>query len=507
MTTTVAITPASTMQNFGPWAITGASAHAALADASDATFVDGQTFEQLHHSLTNPTIPAGARVVAVQPRFRAAINTAFDTDPTPFRSRLMTGDYTGTIYFTDLVSVASTGIHDLSGAARAKSSTGADWTTTELDGLELNLYSMADPTESVRLYRAYVDVTYAVIPVVTVNLPTSPSGTSFPTVGWSTVFDAAYPTQERYHVRVFTAAQYGIGGFDPATSPATWDSTETLGTATSVVVGTALLNGTTYRAYVRTAAGVNGSPHWSAWANRQWTVAITPPGVPTVSATADNANRRIAIALNDTAGATTATFRVERSLDNGATWDVLRGAAAATPGTGVTVYDPEAPNGHLMRYRAQAVTAAGIASAFSSASSAVAWEAEVWRLVPITAPLEAIDVVLYSPGIPTIKRRRPQGVFDVLGRADPVIVSDTRKLGAGDVAFVTLDDAEGLELAAVLDHPGTLLLHGRAGTRWGSRYLIVGDHDEAFIAGLDLEGARIERVAWREVAAPADGAP
>lgn len=54
-----------------------------------------------------------------------------------------------------------------------------------------------------------------------------------------------------FQVRVFSAAQYGAGGFDPETSTATWDSGKIVSHARECVVAQELTNSTTYRAYVR----------------------------------------------------------------------------------------------------------------------------------------------------------------------------------------------------------------------------------------------------------------
>lgn len=85
----------------------------------------------------------------------------------------------------------------------------------------------------------------------TVNAISSTT-TVCPTLSWTHNQSAPTNPQTYYMVRVFSAAQYGIGGFNPVSSPATneffgwWPS----GSGTTAVLN--LPNGVTYRAYVWT---------------------------------------------------------------------------------------------------------------------------------------------------------------------------------------------------------------------------------------------------------------
>lgn len=517
MTTTVTLLPDGT--TFGPtgYARTGgATTHGVLADASDATYMEGgegnpgDGTDFLEVSLATSTIPAGARVVGVTPRARystvvaepgAGHTAGFVTYPTTV------GASPSPWIVTHGAPVA---VATYTGPTLAKTAAGLDFVQADIDALRIFLSTNGQQPDAMRLFELAALVTYAIQPVVTVSGPTGTLTISQPTVAWSSVFDVG--SQDRYRIRIFTAAQYGIGGFDPATSPSTWDSGEVVSGAVSAVVDTPLPNAV-YRAYVATASTVNGSPLWSTYAAFSgFTISTTPPGVPTITATADHANRRIAVALNDSGAVATNYFVVERSIDAGATWLPMRGGATAAPGTGVTIYDVDAGNGQSIRYRARAVNnvvgaPALLSSAFSSATTATAWTADVWRLAVPSSPALGVDLRPWMPGYPRELRRRPQGVNDVLGREDVVVVSDVRKLSEGDWSVVTLDIAEAAALGAALDYAGTVLLHGPPGTRWGSRYLVVGDRTIDDLGGTELELARRETFAWREVTAPADGAP
>lgn len=119
---------------------------------------------------------------------------------------------------------------------------------------------------------------------------TAPSGsvvdTSRPLVRWSLTQPEGNP-QQTYQVRVFTTAQHSVAGFDPLTSPATWETAEIASVgAREHQVGVDLLNGQAYRAYVRAKSG----NLYTAWAFSGFTQTLDPPGQPTVLVTDEPAS-------------------------------------------------------------------------------------------------------------------------------------------------------------------------------------------------------------------------
>lgn len=166
---------------------------------------------------------------------------------------------------------------------------------------------------------------------VTVTGPlASVTTTSRPTVTWS-VFDAEGDAQERYEAKVFTAAQYGAGGFDPSTSASTWGSGEQISAdARSHAVGIDLVTGTTYRAYVR----VRSAGQWSPWAFRAFTVSITPPSAPTVVVTPEPVLSRVRLAITGTHSVTTfpsTGYRATRIAPDGSRHSVVASEVVAVP--------------------------------------------------------------------------------------------------------------------------------------------------------------------------------
>lgn len=191
-------------------------------------------------------------------------------------------------------------------------------------------------------------------PVVVATAPTDPvTTTSRPPVTW-TYSDAEGAAQESYETKIFTAAQYGALGFDPATSTPEWTSgVQASSGARSATPTVDLTHGVTYRAYVR-ASQAGGQ--WSAWSFILFTVTLDQPAAPTLTATADPAHGRTVLAVQgrdnllsanqasfetDTAGWAATTGTLGRS-----TAQAAHGAASGTiTTTGAGVNGATTPTG------------------------------------------------------------------------------------------------------------------------------------------------------------------
>jgi hypothetical protein len=183
--------------------------------------------------------------------------------------------------------------------------------------------------------------------------------TTKPTITW-TYSDPEGDAQERYRIKIFTAAQYGIGGFDPETSPNTWDSGEVLSAAVTKDVPVDLANAT-YRVYVK-VADVGSSGRYSAWDFNGFTVNVTPPPAPTLVVTAQPTNAdgpRTKLDLTRVAGPPATTYMVLEYSDNaGASWSIYPGGDHITnspDGTTFTIYDYRPKSAVQRSYRAKSI--------------------------------------------------------------------------------------------------------------------------------------------------------
>lgn len=472
--TVVTLRPSSTAANTG--ALVGAAtAHAALNDDSDASYLEYDSGELSDLDFDDLTLPAGAVIKSLGVRARTAhVGVGSRTLNAFIESHL--GVYSSFVSWH--VAPVTITLPHVSGTGSALPGTDAG-----IDAAVVTFMNVGGGTGgAVRVYEGYLDVTYVALPVVAVTAPTGTvTDTNQPTVVWSDTLDSDGGPQTYYQVRVFTDAQYGAGGFDPATSTATTEIGSSAGYpagADSSWQVAAILPNDTYRAYVRVAQTVNGAAHWSAFAYSEFTINVALPAVPTLTLTPDNANGRIRVQAADNTGtATTDYLFLERSLDSGTTWTPVRLAATdpdpLTPDA--DVYDYEAPNGATMQYRARAAHSyTGVLAYSAWTTGSASWSSNDWWLKHPNQP--ELNMTVRVRSFKTVQRAGRQGVLQPLGATVPVVVSDTRESTKGSVTVRLDSTSEQDAVDALLDTVGTLLLQSPAGGG-GPGYIRVTDHE------------------------------
>jgi hypothetical protein len=270
----------------------GASAHAVLSDASDSSYTNGWDYGggyinnpgDFSLTFTTFTLPAGAVTKEVNTTMRmGTLPGANNTVPPP--STLAPPSYSlsrGSGY------VATSGYYASTSTITnyVKTFTATNWSQADIDGITVDMNCPyifnVDGAYGARIYKFSAALTYVTKPVTVVNAVTpDPIPTSnIAAISWSNTLDADGGAQTRYWVRVFTQAQYSIGGFDPETSPATYDSGNLTGAATSL--NTTYLPGRnqTYRVYVRVGQTVNSVSHYSDWSFDQFSTAGSTALIP-----------------------------------------------------------------------------------------------------------------------------------------------------------------------------------------------------------------------------------
>lgn len=305
------------------------------------------------------------------------------------------------------------------------------------------------------------------IPVVAVTGPADTdagtvgvqvTNTNLPIVAW-TFTDTESDIQVAYEVRTFTAAQYGIGGFDPATSPATDTSGVVASTALSYKIVTPLANAT-YRSYVRARQTVDSA--WSLWAYREYTVNIVAPLAPVMGATASEVLGRILVTITrNAAGVQPEFFRIERSFDGGVTWTILRNVVGNQPMVGFTVYefsDYEVPPNKQVTYRGF-VYEQTLDDLVVSASTTVQLTLTV-KKIWVRDPIDSASNVQFPVEDVWLPRSRTRlrAVHRPVGRILPVVV---RSEGSGEsfpMTFVCIGETRFNQLLSLLDRNRTLLV-------------------------------------------------
>lgn len=479
--TTVVMTPNSNEGSGGPVTIVGGSVNAVLADTSDATYVslqgEGTGFYTTYVvvGLTNPTLPAGAVTSRVTIRTRT-----MNEQPAEGGNDAVYANMQATLTVGS-AKMFGGGVGDLDSFVDWSSSSAlVAASTSNINAATLRL---ATKDGAVRIARAYVDLVYVTRPVVTVTAvsPDPYTESSVVPVSWSSTRDADGGAQTRVQVYVFTSAQYSAPGFDPSLDMAT-ERFDSFTTATSTSFE--LQNGT-YRAYVRTAQTVNGQYHWSLWAYDQFVVNVVTSDV-TVAATPSNGTGSITVTVSRVGGSHAwERIEVQRTRDGGTTWEnVRRGTYMSLVGEDpdtFAVTDYETGNGETVTYRARATwfTTEGdaVVGAWASSSPAVWSSDQAWLKCPVDPNLNvAICPDQIEPGGRTVRA----GVFQVIGRATPVVVSSVMSTPSPSLEIVTETDDEAADLLAALECVHCLLQYPAA-SGLGSRYVSVLSVEERLV--------------------------
>lgn len=344
---TTRIRPTVQLPNYKRLAVTGASgAAAAVNDSSDSSYVrrSADKAPLARFVLEAPTIPADHDIATVVPGARLKqptsvtpkmVTLAMSVPGTGKPVNEIAPVVNGPVVRAGSGTAAYT-YETPAGAGVAAGPTGPWSSLLSALALRVNDGHKASDGNRATIYELFADVYYAARPSVTAGtiVPTSPvTTTSYPELtatltalveSWQDGSGPAARAEVVYEFKIFSAAQFGASGFDPATSPCMW-STQGLTASLDYIDGStpsseavaetpdrALPNGA-YRAYFRGRRYFDAA-QFGAWSAADFTVAVVPPTAPTLTARADDAAQRVAleVTLVATAGATNPLVSVER---------------------------------------------------------------------------------------------------------------------------------------------------------------------------------------------------
>ena len=467
------VRPNATASGASSFTISGGSAtlHAATNDDNDSTFfakstsIVGQASALLDFGTT--TISASQRVKRCRIRARALTPTADGRINVYLGTRADNQNY----FHSALAIRGENAITTFVGPFQTAAPNGEDWSQATINGLRAKVTEYNDTGVLGNIYELFIDVDISTQPTVTVSAPTGTiTTTTAPDVTWAYA-DTDNETQAFYELKIFSAAQYGAGGFSALTSTATYESGEIASSDNTAVVGDLLLSGT-YRAYVRVAKAVNGSPFYSDFAFSQFTITVTPPSVPTLSAAWNSSLGRATLTVTGTSpsGYVSQYFVVQRSDDDGVTYRTVRYGENITPNAshvGVAV-DYEAPRGIVAYYRARAVgvdsSSNEFPSAFSTIQQVLITNDQTWWFKVIDDPELNIGDVRVLAQLDT-NIEEPNTVFRPLGSTRPIVVAGPLQGEDGIYSIKTLTEAEYDEIYPVMTHQGTILVQDPAGNQ------------------------------------------
>lgn len=284
MTTIQTLTPNANGAVVAPWTLTGAAtAHAALADASDASYVWHQWSDDNGNL---PNIDFTTYALAATERCRAIRVTGRGGSDFGIFMNVFTGA-DGIDTYVRLDSGYNNPQNEVGawddGVFNAP---GGEWDQAEIDALRVTL-SASNAVggfngSKVMKLSLELDV-MTKPPAPTINNPTLDQVVPLsPTFTWTYV--GGGDVQKKYRIKVFTDAVVTGGGFNPDTSVAVFDATES-GSGTSATPSALVLTpGVTYHVYMKVAKDFNGQDWWSDWsagrrfkANNRPTAAVTAP--------------------------------------------------------------------------------------------------------------------------------------------------------------------------------------------------------------------------------------
>jgi hypothetical protein len=459
------VIPNATASGSTLFTVTGAaSINAALSDGSDSSYImKTSTIVGAADAIVDfgtTTITSSQRVKRVRVRARCSTPTSVGKINVYLGSRLNNQNY---FYSGLAVRGANVSATTFTGPYFNSAPNGGEWTQSAINGLRAKVTEYKDGADIGKTYELFIDVDIAAQPTVTVSAPTGTiTSSAAPDVTWAYA-DTDNETQAYYQIKVFSAAQYGAGGFDAETSTATWDSGEIASSDQTGVIGTLLLPAT-YRTYVRVAKSINGSPFWSAFAYSQFTISFTAPSIPTLTATWSDALGRASFTLTGTAptGYVSQYYEVQRSDDGGTTYALVRGASEIIPNVSYvgTAVDYEAPRGLIVNYRCRSVGIDSSSNEFPSAWGTVQ-QIQItndltWWFKAITNPTINKGSIRVLRSIPIVVEE-PNSVFRPLGGNRPVVVSGLIQGQDGTYLIKTVNSTEWDNFYPLLNHQGIIL--------------------------------------------------
>lgn len=476
----------------GLWAVTGAaSAHAALSDLTDLSYIEAsaggnpQTDAGAFGLPDAPSLGIGERITNVIVRYRAvglvanegsiAVYLMSPKGPQGFGQGPF-GIATGEIRI-DIPMQA-----DLS-----------PWTLADLNNSSFWALSIG---ETIRLLDVWVEVWTNTLPSAVPFQPSAPVTTianpAEPYLQWLYV-DSDLDVQERVDIRLFEGAGTVA---DPGTETARLISRADIAYSGQIISAGPWPNGD-YVWAVRVKDSGSPSGTWGPWGQRTLTYALPVPSPPIMAVTPEPTPNRYMIAL-ESAGGTypTEQFHVERSNDSGLTWrpvTALYGIAYAgapvigydyhaarmarpsvLPSFAATGYnDPigydadEGYNGALtvgsgpanvVRYRARSSRLYNGARIFSALTSitpeSLVGDGTMWLKHP-TDPTKSILIQQLANWETTSEE--DQAVLRAAGRADWVVFAGRPSLERGDMEMIFAGDDAWFSFEALRSPPAPVL--------------------------------------------------
>lgn len=327
---TETLLPSATRSGTAAYTVTGSvgTIDGVLSDGSDLTYVERVTGTQpalFAVDLDTYSLTTTEKVQSVA--LEARLERPTESSKVFIRQGVLTDASSGVVRYAPADQFTGTASIDwFRGAGRIVAPDGREWSQTALNNLVVQVTDYATASvDTSTIYELRALVTLNEQPSASITAPSASVTTgSRPAITWAYT-DTDGDPQSVYEVRVFTAAQYGATGFDPATSDAFWSTGLVESADTGVTPDVDLDNAATFRAYVRAGHAIGLTYYLSDWVYQQFTVGYDSPPLPDL--VASYSERQNVVYVTGT-GRTNYVSQDESTFDESVgSWDTVQNCA------------------------------------------------------------------------------------------------------------------------------------------------------------------------------------
>ena len=457
MTVGIAYPSGTITQKQGTWLAYNASvsssfatnAQTFLSDASDTTWVQSTVLPSgggnsvITSALGNTSI-GSSQIVRVRGVAR------FGGSGTIASFRVLDSD--SNIVSEAVGPVSGASVKAYAGAWAFNPTGGTVWAAGTVDAMTMR---MATNSTSTQVQQLRLEYDYYATPTGT---PTSATpNTDRPAISWSFAQGDSL-TQSSAHVKVFSAAQYGASGFDPATSASLY-STVVAGDGLTVTPESAILVDTlVYKPYVQVIADSFSIPVRSAWTPSAvaYTASFTSPTAPTLSAVwSDTTSGTAQKAFVVTIAGSASPYRYDLFRND---VQIVSGATMAANGTTVYIDRGRNPVSAFTRYAAQIVTGAAASPQLSSGTTLFSLSTTYSTTWEISNADGTASVTDYASPVSSIAftKAEANAVFRPLNATKSVVVSGSMTGDDGTIEWVTSTHSQWQTVYDLLTYQGPL---------------------------------------------------
>jgi len=290
------LTPILDVQNSGWTVSTGGTAWQALSDGVDTTYVTLASSppncvlqEQMSSSAFGGVVLSEIQIRSVRVRVRAR----YSGSPFNLLASLSNG-----VSWSGSVVVPGIGIAAGSSDTQAwlLDPNNVAWTPASVNNLIVNLATQANAA-GYYIFEVWLVVEYNRAPKAAAIVAGNPIDRTRVNISY-TLSDDEGDQQAAAWLKLYDFANPPVGGSpDFGGGIQLWDSGQLLTPSNSIQVGYDMAPATNYSAYIK-LSDVGSNLRWGPWqSNTVFTSIIDAPAVPTFTATADNPNARVALAL------------------------------------------------------------------------------------------------------------------------------------------------------------------------------------------------------------------